>query len=91
MNELLQEGDLIADGFNEAIIGVGLFENGLRRVIYSANKCIEILMRDSIVDGEETLSEDDAYEYFEFNVSGSYVGEKTPIYIWENDTYINTN
>jgi len=36
-------------------------------------KCIEILMED--------MSEEEAEEYFEFNVQGSYVGETTPAFI----------
>ena len=64
---------LKADGFDEAIIGVD--ENEMR-LIYSVKKCIEILMRD--------MSEEDATEYFNFNVSGAYVGDKTPIWCSDN-------
>ena len=60
---------LIADGFNEAVIGID--PNSLR-IIYSMKKCIEILMR--------SMSEEEAIEYFNFNVLGAYVGEKTPIF-----------
>jgi hypothetical protein len=60
---------LKADGFDEAIIGIDEFS---MRLIYSVSKCIEILCRD--------MSEEDAVEYFDFNVKGSYVGEKTPIW-----------
>lgn len=62
------ESFLKADGFDEAIIGV---EESSMRLIYSVSKCIEILMRD--------MSDEDALEHFYYNVSGSYVGEKTPI------------
>ena len=60
---------LIADGFNQAVIGV---EESTMRLIYSINKCIEILTED--------MSEEDAIEYFNYNVLRSYVGEKTPIW-----------
>lgn len=60
---------LKADGFDEAIIGVDEYT---MRLIYSVKKCIEILMKD--------MSEEEAFEYFNFNVSGSYIGEKTPIW-----------
>ena len=60
---------LKADGFDEAIIGV---DETTMRLIYSVKKCILILMED--------MSEEDAIEYFSFNVSGGYVGEKTPIW-----------
>lgn len=42
------------------------------RLIYSYTKCIDILTED--------MSSDDAREYFEYNVSGACVGEKTPIW-----------
>lgn len=60
---------LKADGFDDAIIGIDEFS---MRLIYSVSKCIEILCRD--------MSEEEAVEYFDYNVKGSYVGEKTPIW-----------
>ena len=65
------DGELFlkADGFDEAIIGV---EESTMRLIYSISKCIEILCRD--------MEQEDALEYFYYNVSGSYVGEQTPIW-----------
>jgi hypothetical protein len=60
---------LKADGFDDAIIGL---DESSMRLIYSISKCITILCRD--------MSEEDAIEYFSFNVQGSYVGEKTPIW-----------
>lgn len=63
---------LIADGFEEAFVGVASqFDKPI--AIFDRQKCIKILMRD--------MSEDEAYEYFEFNVSGAYVGENTPAFI----------
>ena len=66
---------LKADGFDEAIIGI---DENTMRLIYSVEKCIKILMN-------QGMDELDAVEYFEYNVSGSYVGEKTPI--WCNDLF----
>jgi hypothetical protein len=64
-----EETFLKADGFDKAIIGV---EEKTMRLIYSVSKCISILCVD--------MSEEDALEYFEFNVKDSYMGEKTPIW-----------
>ena len=64
---------LIADGFDDAIIGI---DDNSMRLIYSVNKCIEILSKD--------MDEEEAVEYFDFNVRGSYVGEKTPIWCTDN-------
>ena len=66
---------LIADGFDDAIIGID-YHN--LRLIYSVSKCLNILM-------EEGMSEEDAHEHFGYNVAGSFVGEKTPI--WCSDLF----
>lgn len=70
------EEPLFADGFDEAIIGLAepRWGQGLR-VVYSIEKCQQILMRDM------NTEEDGAREYFEFNVLGSYVGDNTPLFI----------
>ncbi len=65
---------LIADGFDEAILGV---DETSCRIIYSISKCIEIL--------KNTMNEEEAVEYFDYNVLGAYVGEKTPI--WCDDQF----
>ena len=74
MNLLEQFPDqefLIADGFDDAIIGV---EHISGRVVYDIDAMIEILKR-------EDMSYEDAIEHLQYNVFGSYVGENTPIYI----------
>lgn len=73
IEQYYEEELLIADGFDEAVIGV---EENEMRIIYSVSKCLEILGQD--------MNEIDAIEYFTYNVSGSYVGEKTPIWCWDN-------
>lgn len=60
---------LKADGFDDAILGV---DESSMRLIYSISKCIDILMED--------MSDEDALEHFYYNVSGSYMGEQTPIW-----------
>jgi hypothetical protein len=66
---------LKADGFDDAVIGIEVHS---MRLIYSVQKCIDILK-------EDEMDEIDAIEYFEYNVLGAYVGEKTPI--WCNDFF----
>ena len=71
--DLDHEGLLFADGFDEAIIGVAE-RIGMEPVVaYDTNKIIEILSRE--------MTEDEAVEFFEFNILGAYMGERTPIYI----------
>jgi hypothetical protein len=68
-----EEEFLLADGFDNAIIGV---DETSMRLIYSVSKCIEILIM-------EDMTEEDALEHFSFNISGSYVGEQTPIWCFD--------
>lgn len=72
IEQFSEEEFLKADGFDEAIIGI---EENSMRLAYSVSKCIKILMKD--------MSYLDAMEHFSYNVSGAYVGEKTPIWIWD--------
>lgn len=64
---------LLADGFDEAVIG--LVDGACREPVlcYDYRKCIEILSR--------KMSEEDADEYMQFNVVGAYVGEYTPLFV----------
>jgi hypothetical protein len=72
--DLYPEIDFLkADGFDEAIIGV---DEKDFRIIYSVKKCIDVLI-------ENGMEESDAIEYFDFNISGAYVGEKTPIWCYD--------
>ena len=61
---------LKADGFDDAIIGVD--EVNLK-LIYSYARIMAILEKDG-------LNEEEAHEHFIFNIRGSYMGERTPIF-----------
>ena len=61
---------LLADGFNDALIGV----SSKNIAIYDISKCIKVLEK-------QGMSQDDALDYFYFNVEGAYVGKQTPIYV----------
>lgn len=61
-----------ADGFDDAILGV---DDDKMILIYSTKKVLNIL-----IEGEE-MSYEDALEHFYYNIKGSYVGEKTPLFI----------
>ena len=64
---------LKADGFDAAVIG---FEESSERLIYSMSKIIAILIEDG-------MTEEDAIDYYYYNISGSYVGPNTPIYCFD--------
>lgn len=65
---------LLADGHDHAIMGYST--DG--RVIYSVNMIIEGLIEDS------EMTYEDAVEFFDFNIAGAYVGEYTPIFMYED-------
>ena len=66
----------MADGFDEAIIGVACRCGQPDLLAYSVAKCLEIL----VANGS---SYEEAQEYFEFNVVGAWVGEETPVWIYD--------
>ena len=78
------EEALLADGFDEAVIGMWERFGNTPVVAYDRDKCIEILMdefaQDTDDDEEEDLSTR-AIEYFDYNVMGAYVGEFTPVFL----------
>jgi hypothetical protein len=74
MDNYPEETFLKVDGFDEAIIG--LEENSFK-LIYSVKKCLSILEK-------QDMEYEDALEYFYFNVSGAYMGDKTPIFCNDN-------
>ena len=67
------EETLKADGFDDAIIGI----DSKQRMVYSIEKILQILQ-------EDDMTQEDALEHFYYNIDGSYVGDYTPIYIWEH-------
>jgi len=74
--EYYSEEDILkADGLDEAIIGI---DEKSMRLIYSYNKVIEILKRD--------MTEEEAIEYYYYNIESAYVGDKTPI--WCKDDWV---
>lgn len=68
------EEALLADGFENAIIGVADRCGQPTLVVYDIQKCIEILMK------RDGMSEPEAHEFFQFNVSGAWLGEHTPLF-----------
>ena len=63
---------MFADGHDHAIMGYS--SDG--RVVYSADQIIGGLMN-------EGMTQEEAVEYFGFNIECAYVGEYTPIYMYE--------
>ena len=72
--EVLAENDaLLADGFEEALIGHTQGANVV--AVYDYDTCVATLIH------RDGMTIEDAVEFMEFNVVGSYVGDKTPVFI----------
>ena len=70
----LDPNTLYADGFEDALIGLG-WQHTKLIAIYDYKKCVEILIL------REEMTHEEAIEWMEYNVVGSYVGEYTPIFM----------
>lgn len=68
------ESLVLADGFDEAVIGIDMHSN---RLIYSVEKCLQLLI-------SQGSSRKDAVEYFAYNVSSINYGLHTPIWCCDN-------
>ena len=65
----------LMDGFNDALMGVGMSFSQDKMAVYDYDKVIEILMK------EHEMTHDEAVEYFDFNIIGAYIGKETPVFI----------
>lgn len=68
---------LLAEGFEEAFVGVARRCGQPTLAVYSIQKAIRLLMR------RDGMHFDEAVEYFEFNTLGAWLGPHTPIWIEE--------
>jgi hypothetical protein len=66
---------LLADGFEDAIIGMAERCSQPLLVVYDIDKCIHILMYRNGWTAEE------AEEFFGFNTLGAWAGEMTPLFL----------
>ena len=66
---------LLADGFELALLGHVVQNNGSQVACYNRRSCIEILHT------RDGMTHEEAEEFFEYNVAGAYMGEETPIYL----------
>ena len=76
----VNEEALLADGFEDALIGY-VERAGMPSIAcYDKYKCIDILAND--------MSYEEALEYFYFNVLGAYVGENTPCFLTMGEDHL---
>ena len=68
------EGVVFYDEFDAAFMGFGWQFNVGPIVVYSQDLVMDILQA-------RGMDKDGALEYFDFNIGGQYVGERTPIFL----------
>ena len=64
---------MLVDGHDDALAGY----DTQGRAIYFVDAIIGRLMQ------RDGMTQDEAIEFFDFNIAGAYVGEYTPIYMYE--------
>jgi len=74
---------LYADGFEDALIGVG-YQFNTQLAVYDWDKCITILME------RDQISLEEAVEFMDFNVTGAWVGNNTPVFVKLNSSELET-
>lgn len=68
----INESMILLDGFDEAIIGYVDRFGDETVALYDKDKVIEILSRD--------MTYEEAIEYFDYNIAGTYLGHHTPAF-----------
>jgi len=63
--------------YDDCIIGVGARYNDGPLAIYSVERVLKVLMQDG-------MDEEEAQEWFDFNIIGAWLGAGTPIYMYES-------
>jgi hypothetical protein len=69
----LAEGAVMLDGFDDCIVGVSESFGEEPRIIYSKKQIITKLMKD--------MSQEDAVDYYYYNIVGGMFGTQNPIFI----------
>ena len=62
---------MLADGYDDCLVGLTLRDDQWV-ALYDANLIIEKL--------SQVMTDDEAIEFFEFNIMGAYVGPRTPVF-----------
>ena len=84
IEEHIEDGLVLPDRYNHAIIGICYSFGGENKTAYDLDKVIKVLVE------EDGMTNEEAEEFFDFNILGSYVGETTPVYIRTYDGPENT-
>jgi hypothetical protein len=65
--------------FMTCAVGIVSSAGDSDRMCYDSDKCVQLLM------DRDGMSEEEASEYFSFNILGAYVGKGTPVFLWRRE------
>jgi len=72
---MMRLGSVNDTTFDECIIGTATRCGMDVVLVYDVEKIIDILI-------QQGMSDEEAWEYYGFNIEGAYVGEKTPLFFY---------
>ena len=61
------------EDFDQAVVSITTKQDGQVVAVYDEVKIIDVLV-------DQGMTEDEAWEYFYFNIEGAYMGKNTPVY-----------
>ena len=73
MSKVKTNDTILVDGLDDALLGY----DTKSRAIYSVGKIIQIFME------RDGMDENTAREWFDYNLEQAYLGEYTPIYLYD--------
>jgi len=71
---LIDDQVLLADGLEAAFIGIGAQQH-VQLAVYDEAKALALYVE------RDGMTPEEAREWYEFNVVGAYVGDRTPIFV----------
>lgn len=66
---------LLADGWDEQIIGTAYSPGRKLLVVYDGDAIINVMVN------RDGMSPEEAEEFFDFNIEGAWMGERTPVFV----------
>ena len=73
--EDLHDGVVLLHGLEKAVVGITEEFGGIFRIMYSRSKIMDILQN------RDEMTEDEAYEFYTYNILGMHVCEQNPIFL----------
>jgi len=71
----LPDGVVLLTGLEKSVVGITEEFGGIFRIMYSRSKIMDILKE------RDEMTEDEAYEFYTYNILGMHVCEQNPIFL----------